>query len=173
MLFSPTVYDDIAFGPLQLDLSEEAVRRRVDDMLDLFGLRAIAQQPPHALSGGEKKKVALAALLATSPEVLLFDEPTTGLDPRFQRWFVEMAVELRGIGKTLVTATHDLHIVPEIGDRVVVLGEDHRIAAVGTQAEILGNLGLLLSVNLIHQHAHPHDGSVHLHPHTHLHEHGH
>ena len=173
MLFSPTVYDDIAFGPLQLDLSEEAVRRRVDDMLALFGLRAIAQQPPHALSGGEKKKVALAALLATSPEVLLFDEPTTGLDPRFQRWFVEMAVELRGIGKTLVTATHDLHIVPEIGDRVVVLGEDHRIAAVGTQAEILGNLGLLLSVNLIHQHAHPHDGSVHLHPHTHLHEHGH
>ena len=172
MLFNPTVYDEIGFGPLQLDLAEDDVRRRVEDMLDLFGLRAIAQQPPHALSGGEKKKVALAALLAVSPEVLLLDEPTAGLDPRFQRWFVEMAVELRRIGKTLVTATHDLHIVPEIGDRVVVLGEDHRVAAVGAPSEILSDLDLLLSVNLVHEHAHWHDGDLHLHPHAHLHEHG-
>jgi cobalt/nickel transport system ATP-binding protein len=136
-------------------------------------LRDIAQQPPHALSGGEKKKVALAALLAVSPEVLLLDEPTAGLDPRFQRWFVETAVELRGLGKTLVTATHDLHIVPEIGDRVIVLGEDHRIAAAGPPSEILSNVELLLAVNLIHEHAHPHDGDVHLHPHAHLHDHGH
>lgn len=173
MLFNATVYDEIAFGPLQLDLASDQVRRRVDDMLDLFGLQPIAQQPPHALSGGEKKKVALAALLATSPEALLFDEPTAGLDPRFQRWFVEIAVELRRIGKTLVTATHDLHIVPEIGDRVIVLGEDHRIAALGAPSEVLSDLDLLLSVNLIHAHAHPHDSGVHLHPHAHLHEHGH
>jgi cobalt/nickel transport system ATP-binding protein len=173
MLFNPTVYDEIAFGPLQLDLPAEEVRRRVEEMIALLGLSDIAQQPPHALSGGEKKKVALAALLAVSPEVLLLDEPTAGLDPRFQRWFVETAVELRGLGKTLVTATHDLHIVPEIGDRVIVLGEDHRIAAAGPPSEILSNVELLLAVNLIHEHAHPHDGDVHLHPHAHLHGHDH
>jgi len=173
MLFNPTVYDEIAFGPLQLDLAADRVRQRVEDMLNLLGLRGIAHQPPHALSGGEKKKVALAALLAVSPEVLLLDEPTAGLDPRFQRWFVELAVELRNQGKTLVTATHDLHIVPEIGDRVIVLTEDHRIAATGRPQEILTDLGLLLSVNLVHQHAHLHDGELHLHPHAHLHDHAH
>jgi cobalt/nickel transport system ATP-binding protein len=173
MLFNPTVRDEIAFGPLQLDLPTDQVRLRVDDMLDLFSLRAIADQPPHALSGGEKKKVALAAVLAVSPEVVLFDEPTAGLDPRFQRWFVEIAQELWRGGKTLVTATHDLHIVPEIGDRVIVLGEDHRIAAVGAPAEVLSNVELLLSVNLVHAHAHWHDGELHLHPHAHLHDHEH
>jgi len=173
MLFNPTVYDEIAFGPLQLDLSPEEVRRRVADMLDLLGLEAISDQPPHALSGGEKKKVALASLLAVSPQVLLLDEPTTGLDPRFQRWFVEFAVELRRLGKALVTSTHDLHIVEEIGDRVIVLGEDHSIAAAGTPREILSDLPLLLSVNLVHEHAHLHEGQLHIHPHTHLHGHEH
>ncbi|MDH4179724.1 MAG: energy-coupling factor ABC transporter ATP-binding protein, partial [Armatimonadota bacterium] len=93
MLFSATVYDDIAFGPLQLDLTPDEVRRRVEETLSLLGLSAIAQQPPHQLSGGEKKKVALAALLAVSPGALLLDEPTSGLDPRSQRWFVELAGE--------------------------------------------------------------------------------
>jgi cobalt/nickel transport system ATP-binding protein len=105
--------------------------------------------------------------------VLLLDEPTASFDPRFQRWFVELAVELRQMGKTLVTATHDLHIVEEVGDRVVVLGEDHRIAAEGTPRAILSDLDLLHSVNLIHAHAHPHDGERHAHPHAHLHEHEH
>jgi len=173
MLFNPTVYDEIAFGPLQLDLSPDQVRQRVSDVLDLLHLDAVAQQPPYALSGGEKKKVALAALLAVSPEVLLLDEPTAGLDPRSQRWFVEVAVELRRLGKTLVTATHDLHIVPEIADRVIVLGEDHRIAAAGPPDEILSDLDLLLRVNLVHEHAHWHDGELHLHPHAHLHGHEH
>ena len=173
MLFNPTVYDEIAFGPLQLDLPVDDVRQRVEEMVALLGLGKVTQQPPFALSGGEKKKVALAALLAVSPEVLLLDEPTTGLDPRFQRWFVEIALELRELGKTLVTATHDLHIVPEIGDRVLVLGEDHRIAAAGTPPDILGDVDLLLQVNLVHEHAHIHDDAIHLHPHAHLHEHEH
>jgi cobalt/nickel transport system ATP-binding protein len=173
MLFNATVYDEIAFGPLQLDLPPEEVRRRVGEMMDLLGLRPIAQQPPHALSGGEKKKVAFAALLATSPEVLLLDEPTAGLDPRFQRWFVELALELRHLGKSLVTATHDLHIADEIGDRLIILGEDHRIAAAGPPRRILCDLDLLLSVNLVHEHAHIHDGEIHIHPHAHLHAHEH
>lgn len=173
MLFSATVYDDIAFGPLQLDLTPDEVRRRVEETLSLLGLSAIAQQPPHQLSGGEKKKVALAALLAVSPGTLLLDEPTSGLDPRSQRWFVELAGELRAMGKTLVTATHDLHVADEIADRVIVLGEDHRIAAEGPPERLLRDLDLLLSVNLVHQHAHIHDGRVHVHPHSHLHAHDH
>ena len=173
MLFNATVYDEVAFGPLQLDLGEGEVRGRVEEMLGLLGLEEIAGQSPHALSGGERKKVALAALLAVSPEVLLFDEPTAGLDPRRQRWFVELARELRGLGKTLVTATHDLHVAGEIGDRVMVIGEDHRLAAEGGPHRILTDLELLLAVNLVHEHAHIHDGVVHVHPHAHLHAHEH
>jgi cobalt/nickel transport system ATP-binding protein len=173
MLFNPTVYDEIAFGPLQLDLPEAEVRRRVEEMIEAFGLGPVAQQPPHQLSGGERRKVALAAVLASSPEVLLLDEPTSGLDPRSQRWFVEMAGELRGMGKTLVTTTHDLHAADEIADRIVVLDEGHRLAAEGKPREILTDLDLLLSVNLVHAHAHVHDGIVHVHPHSHAHEHHH
>ncbi|MCJ7822899.1 MAG: nickel ABC transporter ATP-binding protein, partial [Armatimonadetes bacterium] len=101
------------------------------------------------------------------------DEPTSGLDPRFQRWFVELALELRRLGKSLVTTTHDLHIADEIGDTLIVLGEDHRIAAVGPPRQILHDLDLLLSVNLVHQHVHIHDGEIHIHPHAHLHAHEH
>lgn len=173
MLFSPTVRDEIAFGPLQLDLPADEVRRRVQDTIALLGLGDVSEQAPHLLSGGEQKKVALGAMLAVSPEVLLLDEPTANMDPRFQRWFVEFAVQLHRAGKTLVTATHDLHIVEEIGDRVIVLGEDHRVAAEGRPHGILTNLGLLLSVNLVHQHAHIHDGELHIHPHAHLHGHEH
>jgi cobalt/nickel transport system ATP-binding protein len=169
MLFNPTVYDELAFGPLQLDLSPGQVRQRVEDILQLLNLHSVSQQPPHLLSGGEQRKVALGAILSTSPDVLLLDEPTAGLDPRFQRWFVEFAVELRRLGKTLVIATHDLHIVEEVGDRVMVLGEDHRMAAVASPHEILIDLDLLLSVNLVHEHTHVHDGELHIHPHAHLH----
>ncbi len=173
MLFNPTVYDEIAFGPLQLDLSPQEVRRRVEEMMALLGLESISQRPPHALSGGERKKVALAAVLAVSPEVLLLDEPTSELDPRSQRWFVELARELRAMGKTLVTATHDLHVADEIADRIVVLDEEHRVAAEGRPETILTDLELLLSVNLVHEHTHVHDGIVHVHPHSHLHRHDH
>jgi cobalt/nickel transport system ATP-binding protein len=173
MLFNPTVYDEIAFGPLQLDLAADEVRRRVDEMMALFGLGAIAQQPPHQLSGGERRKVGLAAILAVSPEALLLDEPTSGLDPRSQRWFVELMEELRGMGKTLVTTTHDLHVADEIADRIIVLNEQHTIAADGPRHDILTDLDLLLSVNLVHEHTHLHDGVIHIHPHTHLHIHEH
>jgi cobalt/nickel transport system ATP-binding protein len=173
MLFNPTVCDEIGFGPLQLDLCADEVRRRVDDMISLFGLQAIAEQPPHQLSGGERRKVALAAILAVSPQVLLLDEPTSGLDPRSQRWFVELVNELRQMGKTLVTTTHDLHVADEIADRVIVLNEQHMIAAEGPRSDILTDLDLLLSVNLVHEHTHLHDGVIHLHPHTHLHLHDH
>lgn len=174
-LFNPTVQDELAFGPLQLGLPEDEVRGRVESLAEMLGLGDLLMRSPHTLSGGEKRKVALAAALSTNPSVLLLDEPTTGLDPRSQVWLVETLWQLRKAGKTIIAATHDLSIVEDIADRAIVIGEDHRLAADGSAHEILSDRDLLLSVNLIHEHAHRHGQMVHVHSHSHItdHEHGH
>jgi len=172
-LFCPTVKDEIAFGPLQLGLEKTEVARRVEEMLALCGLKDREDRPPYSLSGGEKKKVALASVLVLEPEILLLDEPTGGLDPRSQTWLVEILLQLQQQGATLVTATHDLSAGEEIASRALVLGEDHRLKAEGTPQEILSNLDLLLSVNLIHEHTHAHGALRHRHPHGHGISHGH
>ena len=173
-LFNPTVRDEIAFAPLHLGLERAEVEQRVDDTLQLLGLDALAERPPYRLSGGEKKKVALAAVLAAGPEVLLFDEPTAGLDPRTQDWLIELLAELHAAGKTIVIATHQLHELPRLADRAVILSEDHGVAAGDTVAALLADRELLLRVNLIHEHAHRHGQLLHSHPHGHPpgHEHG-
>lgn len=150
-LFNPTVWDEIAFGPLQMDLPKGEIKRRVQDVITMLGLAELAERPPYNLSGGEKKKVAIAAVLSIGPEVLLLDEPTAGLDPRTQRWFVELLAALNSAGKTVLSALHDLSVVEEIADRVLVLSEDHRLVAEGTPQEILADRELLLGVNLIHE----------------------
>ena len=175
-LFNPTVEDEIAFGPLQLKDSPDDVRRTVRESLDRFGLRGLAGRPPFALSGGEKKKVALAAMLAVDPQVLLLDEPTAGLDPRSSRILVDLILEAQGQGKTVITSTNDLHIVPEIAGRVVVFGEDRRILASGTPEAILQDRAILRAANLIHRHRHAHAGVWHEHEHEHpgvFHTHAH
>ena len=91
----------------------------------------LADRAPFQLSGGEKKRVAIASVLVMNPEVLLFDEPTAALDPRTQEWLVELILELNRAGKTIVMATHDLDILDTVADRCVVFSEDHRIAAEG------------------------------------------
>jgi cobalt/nickel transport system ATP-binding protein len=168
-LFSSTVWEEIAFGPLHLGLEEADVRGRVAEILELFGLEGIKDRPPFRLSGGEKKRVALASVMATNPSVLLLDEPTAALDPRTHRWLIDMLVQLGRSGKTLVTATHDLDLVEEIADRVVVFDENHHAAADGPPAEILSDRDLLLRVNLIDPrfHKHAHDGG---HRHFHIHD---
>ena len=166
-LFNPTVEEDIAFGPLQLGDPPDEVRRKVRETMDLFSLGALAGRPPFALSGGEKKKVALAAVLATDPQILLLDEPTACLDPRSSRILVDLILEAQARGKTVVTSTNDLHVVPEIAGRVLVLGEDRRILASGTTEEILQNRAILRAANLIHRHRHAHEGYWHEHEHEH------
>jgi cobalt/nickel transport system ATP-binding protein len=166
-LFNATVADEIAFGPLQFRDPPDTVRRKVEESLDRFGLRGLAARPPFALSGGEKKKVALAAMLAADPQVLLLDEPTAGLDPRSSRILVDLIVEAQAQGKTVVTSTNDLHIVPEIAGRVVVFGEDRRILASGTPEVILQNRAILRAANLVHRHQHAHGGVWHEHEHEH------
>lgn len=172
-LFSPTVRDEIGFGPIQLGLPKEEMEERVNDLLEMLNIQNLSDRPPYQLSGGEKKKVAIASSLAINPDVLLLDEPTSGLDPKTQSWLVELLEELHRVGKTLVTATHDLNIVERISDRTIVLGEDHTIAATGRTWEILDDTPLLLSVNLIHEHLHFHGGIVHIHEHGHFFEHDH
>jgi cobalt/nickel transport system ATP-binding protein len=172
-LFCPTVFDEVAFGPLQLDLPREEILDQCQEMIRMLNLEKIAQRSPHQLSGGEKKKVALASVLAVNPDVLLLDEPTAGLDPRTQVWLVEVLDELHSMGKTIITATHDLSILEEIADRAYVMAEDHAIVADGPPGEILDDLGLLLRVNLIHEHAHEHEGFVHRHGHLHAFTHRH
>jgi cobalt/nickel transport system ATP-binding protein len=167
-LFSPTVRDEIAFGPLHLGLPAAEVEQRVHDMLALLELEHLAARPPYRLSGGEKKKVALAAVLASGPQALLFDEPTAGLDPRTQDWLVELLQRLHEAGKTLVLATHQLTELPRLADRALVLAEDHSVAAELPVAELLADRELLLRVNLIHEHAHSHGPLLHSHAHAHL-----
>ncbi len=166
-LFSPTVLDEVAFGPLQLGLSHEEVRARCRDVLALLGVERLADREPHALSGGEKKRVAIAAALATDPDVLLLDEPFAGLDPRSQARLVDLLQALRARGKTIVAATHDLSAVEEIAERAIVFSEDHRAVADAPASAIVRDVALLLRANLIHDHPHRHGTLAHAHPHGH------
>ncbi len=176
-LFSPSVWDEIAFAPLQLGLSRADVIARVDEALTALRIDKLRDRAPHRLSGGEKKRVALASVLSLNPEVWLMDEPTAGLDPRSVSWLVDFIIEQGEARKTIVTATHDLNIVEAIADRVLVVNEDHHLVAQGTPDEILSNVPLLIQCNLMHEHRHRHasESAAHAHPHIHLplHEHEH
>jgi cobalt/nickel transport system ATP-binding protein len=166
-LFSPTVEDEIAFGPLQMNDPPEEVHSKVREAIDRFGIRGLAGRPPFALSGGEKKKVAIASVMVMDPQVLLLDEPTAGLDPRSSRALVDVIMEMETRGKTVITATHDLHIVSEVARRVIVFGDDRRVLASGTPETILSDRSLLLAANLVHLHRHAHEDYWHEHAHEH------
>ena len=165
-VFSPTVREEIAFGALQLGWGPKKVEKRIGDVLTMLDIADLAERAPFQLSGGEKKRVAIASVLIMNPEVLLFDEPTAALDPRTQQWLIELIVELNGHGKTIVMATHDLDVLEVIADRCLVFSEDHHLVAEGSPEEILADRALLLDVNLIHEHSHLHRGQP---PHAHEH----
>ena len=141
--------------------------------MEMLNIKTLKDRAPYTLSGGEKKKVALASVLSINPDVLLLDEPTNGLDPRTQRWLVELLIELRKTGKTIIIATHDLEIVEEVSERAVVFNEDHRIVGDGEAKSILNDTALLMGVNLIHEHSHKHTEIIHKHNHAHTLEHNH
>ncbi len=164
-LFSPTVYDEVAFGPLQIGLPDDEVKKRVDDVLEMLGITRLKERAPHTLSGGEKKKAAIASVLSLNPDVLLLDEPTAALDPRTQVWLLELLGELKRIKKTFIIATHDLSFAEDISERVVVLDEAHRLSADGPAGQVLKDKALLLRANLIHEHAHKHGAVTHIHSH--------
>jgi len=171
-LFNPTVFDEVAFGPLQMRWPKEEIRARVAGALELMEVAHLKDRPPHRLSGGEKKRVALASVLVLYPEVLLLDEPTSALDPASRSRVIDLLVDARGGAKTVVTATHDLDVVEDIADRCFVFAGG-RVVAEGPPSEILGDEALLRRTGLIHAHRHVHgSGTIHAHPHTHrAHEH--
>lgn len=175
-LFSPTVWDEVTFGPLQLGLSKEEVRERASEALRLMDVEKLKDRAPFELSGGEKKRVAIASVLSLRPDVLLLDEPTASLDPRSKWTLVNLIERLGQMGKTIITATHELDIVPIIARRVIVLGEERRLIGDGTPEAILADRELLISANLIHEHLHQHGEVAHTHEHAptddHAHRHG-
>ncbi len=172
-LFSSTVFEEIAFGPLQLNMPPDEVRSRVEDILDMMDIAKLRDRSPHTLSGGEKKKVCIATVLVNNPDVLLLDEPSAGLDPRTQLWLVELLQDLAHTGKTVVTATHDLEIIDMISNRAIVMGEDHRVKMDDNAKTVLCDYELLMASNLIHEHMHIHGKLVHEHLHDHEKEHKH
>ena len=172
-LFSSTVFDEIAFGPLQLDFPPEEVQKRTEEVIRMLGIENLRDRAPHMLSGGEKKKVCIASILSSNPDVLLLDEPSGGLDPRTKTWLIGLIQDLAKCGKTIITATHDLDIVEQISTRAIVVGEDHTIKADSDCASIMSNLDLLMAANLIHRHMHRHGKLLHEHLHVHTQEHDH
>lgn len=173
-LFNPSVFDEVAFAPLQLRWSKDTIRHRVAEVLDLMEISHLKDRAPHRLSGGEKKRVALASVLVLDPDVLLLDEPTAALDPKSQSQVIDFLIGWGGGSKTVVTATHDLDILEEIADRCLVFREGSIIAE-GRPRQILGDEDLLRQSNLIHAHRHAHDPvNIHAHHHLHVsHEHEH
>jgi energy-coupling factor transport system ATP-binding protein len=134
-LFAPTVEEDVAFAPRQLGLNEGEVRERVRESLRAVGAGELAARSPFALSGGEKRRAAIAGVLAMKPEVLVLDEPTAGLDPATREELLALILGLRQTGISVVLVSHDLDEVAEVADRVCAL-HGGRVSAIGTAAEV-------------------------------------
>lgn len=166
-LFNASVFDEVAFGPLQLDWPKNEVRRRVDEILSTLGIADLKNRAPHRLSLGEKKRVALASVLVIDPQVLILDEPTAGLDPSSQTQIIELLGASSSASKTVIMATHDLDALEEIADRCYLL-ENGGIAGEGAPLNILHDVELLERTGLIRRHRHSHGGKP-AGPHPHLH----
>ncbi len=172
-LFCPTVYDELVFGPQQLGLPKEVVLRRAAETMEMLNIEYLKDRPTHMLSGGEKKRVALGSSLTMNPELLLLDEPASGLDPKTESFLTDLIISLSESGKTIVIATHDLELVDHLQPKVAVISEEHRIEKTGAVSEILRDQDLLVKVNLVHEHRHRHGKKVHSHLHSHYFFHDH
>jgi cobalt/nickel transport system ATP-binding protein len=164
MLFNPTVADEIAFGPRQLGLAD--VDGRVARWARAFDVARFLDRAPFELSGGEKKRVALAALMAIDPKVLLLDEATANLDPASAARLVDFLGALEGT--TVIASTHNLSIAEELGERAVLLAPGRPgICFDGATPDLLGDERLLVETGLAHRHAHRHGTTAHAHYHVH------
>jgi len=143
-LFMPTVYDDVAFGPLNLGLSEEEIEVRVQSALERVEALELRDKPPYHLSGGEKKRVAIATVLSMLPEILVLDEPTNGLDPHARRQLIAL---LKAFHHTRIVTSHDLDMVLELCERTIVL-HDGRVMADGPTLDIFNDDALLKTCRL-------------------------
>lgn len=138
-LFMPTVFDDVAFGPINMGYAEEEVRERVAQALEWVGMEGCEQRSPQHLSVGEKRRIAIATILSMSPQILVIDEPTANLDPR-AKW--ELTVLLRGMSMTKIVASHDLEMIAALCKRTIIL-DDGKIVADDATPNIMSNTVLL------------------------------
>lgn len=143
-----TVFDEILFGPQRLGLPREEARERVEQILNFCNIRRLVNRLPQNMSGGEKKMVAIASMLAENPEVMIFDEPTNDLDLESQNWLVAALQQLNAAGKTVITATHSLEAARELADRVWILGGNHRLIADGG-VELLKDVTILTEAGIL------------------------
>jgi cobalt/nickel transport system ATP-binding protein len=138
-LFMPTVFDDVAFGPLNLGMDEAAVRERVHDALEMVHSLDLRDKPPHHLSAGQKSSVAIAAVMAMGPDILAMDEPAASLDPRSRRLLIGL---LKTFRHSKIIASHDLDLILDVCERCIVIGGG-KVVADGPSHEILSNRMLL------------------------------
>jgi cobalt transport protein ATP-binding subunit len=143
-LFSPTVYEDVAFGPLHMGVPEAEIHARVERAIAAVGLAGMERRMPHRMSVGQRKRAAIATVLSMDPAILALDEPTAGLDPRGRRELIGL---LRELHQTLIISTHDMRLVAEAFPRTVVIDEG-RVAADGATSEVLGDQALLAAHGL-------------------------
>ncbi|MFH1756122.1 MAG: ABC transporter ATP-binding protein [Candidatus Latescibacterota bacterium] len=162
MIFNPTVYDEIAFSLRQF--GGDRIDDKVKYWAELAGVSRYLDRPPFHLSSGEKQKVCLASLLVLEPKLLLMDEPTAKLDPRSTGWLVDF---LQDLEVTTLVTTHNLSLAAELGERTMVLSEQHELIYDGQLKSLLTDQDKLIEANLLHVHSHKHDGMEHRHFHAH------
>lgn len=146
-LFSASVYQELSFGPINLDLTKEEVIDRVERTIDQLNIANLKDRPTHFLSGGEKKKVAIASVLTMEPEVIVFDEPLSNLDPKSSSELMQLIKSLNALGKTIVISTHDVNVVYEWADYIYILYQG-QILGEGTPLDVFTNESLLKTANL-------------------------
>jgi cobalt/nickel transport system ATP-binding protein len=146
-LFAPTIYQDVAFGPLNLGMTQDEIRSAVARSLAAVGLTGYEKRPPHQLSGGEKKRAAIAGTLAMDPEVLVFDEPTSSLDPAGAADLMELLDELNARGTTIIISTHDVELAYHWADQIILINKGTVLHA-GTPEEVFTDPALITSSNL-------------------------
>ena len=146
-LFAPTVQEDVAFGPLNMKLPQEEVERRVTESLKRVGMSGFERKPPHHLSGGQKKRVAIAGVLAMKPKIMVLDEPTSGLDPKGASHILQLLYELNKEGIAIIISTHDVDLVPLYAKRLYVIKEC-KIIKEGTPKEVFDDVTTIRGANL-------------------------
>ena len=166
-LFNASVLEEVAFGPLQMRWPKDKVWQSIEAVLAQLGIAELRDRPPHRLSGGEKKRVALASVLVLDPEVILLDEPTAGLDPDSQNELIRLLSSWAGTSRTVVISTHDLDTLEDVADRCYILNRG-QIAGEGEPLGILHDVKLLERTNLLRPHHHVHSSDA-ASPHPHIH----
>jgi len=148
-LFCSTVFEEVAFGLMQMELPEEEVNKRVKDLLKLLNIDKLKDEHPYNLSGGEKKRVAIASVLAMNPDAITLDEPMNGIDPKGKGFLKELLMILNKSGKTIICATHDFEYVEGVFNRAIVFSEEHKIIRDDKYENVIKDKEFLKKYNII------------------------